>query len=282
MFEKIIGNEPIKNILKQSIKNQMVSHSYLFAGIEGIGKKLIAIEFARGILGATSVENQPDFICIEPDGGKIKIEQIRDMQKKVQEKPVIFNRKVYIINDADMMTKEAQNCLLKTLEEPPEFVVIILISSNENALLTTIKSRCMILHFQAIENVKIKKYLKENNITDSLNENLLEAAQGSIGKALKIKEKQEEYKQIETLIENLQKKDIIEITKMSEILYQSKEDIFEILDYINIILLKMSKANPQYTNGVQIVENTKKRLSQNANYDMSIDNMIFNLWEEIN
>lgn len=71
--------------------------------------------------------------CIEPEGNSIKIEQIRELQKKIQEKPIISEKKVYIIDQADLMTKEAQNCLLKTLEEPPEFVTIILVGTNENA-----------------------------------------------------------------------------------------------------------------------------------------------------
>ena len=73
------------------------------------------------------------FFCIEPEGNSIKIEQIRELQKKIQEKPIISEKKVYIIDQADLMTKEAQNCLLKTLEEPPEFVTIILVGTNENA-----------------------------------------------------------------------------------------------------------------------------------------------------
>ena len=80
------------------------------------------------------IQNNPDFMLIKPEGNSIKIEQIREMQKKVQEKPIISKNKVYIIDDADKMTNEAQNCLLKTLEEPPEFVTIILIGSNENEI----------------------------------------------------------------------------------------------------------------------------------------------------
>ena len=168
-FSNIIGNEKIKNILIKSISNNTVLHSYMFIGSNGIGKKMIAKQFAKMVLcensGADSgfeecdnckscIEfnsgNNPDFICIEPDGKNIKIEQIREMQTKVVEKPVNSKKKIYIIDDADLMTKEAQNCLLKTLEEPPEYIVIILIVSNESKILTTIKSRCMKLFFEKI------------------------------------------------------------------------------------------------------------------------------------
>lgn len=291
MFENILGNNSIKIMLKQAIANNKVSHSYLMIGISGIGKKMIATEFAKAILCKEQDEicnscksciefdsnNNPDFLCIEPDGNSIKIEQIRELQKKIQEKPIISNKKVYIIDNADSMTKEAQNCLLKTLEEPPEFATIILIGSNENAFLTTIKSRCMILHFNLIEDSYIKKYLKDKYQIDNISQNMLDVFQGSIGKAINLKDKQEQYLQLENIVNNLKKKDLIDIVQEAEILYKSKEEIYEILDYINIILLKMAKIDYQYTDCIKIVENTKKRLQQNANYDMCIDYMLFNM-----
>ena len=296
MFENIIGNSKIKQVLLNSVENNKTSHSYLFVGIEGIGKKMIATELAKMLLCLDEKKycnkcksciefnsnNNPDFLCIEPDGNSIKIEQIRYIQKKIQEKPIISNKKVYIINDADKMTGEAQNCLLKTLEEPPEYATIILIGANENAFLTTIKSRCMIIHFNRIENDEIKRYLEENYNMYNISQNMLETFQGSIGKAKVLKDKQEQYSNLEDIINSLEKKDIIDIIQMADMIYKSKDEIFEILDYINIILLKMAKMRYKYTECINIVENTKKRLKQNANYDMCIDNMLFNIWEEVN
>lgn len=225
--------------------------------------------------------NQPDFLQIRPDGNSIKIEQIRELQKRIQEKPIISSRKVYIIDDADLMTQESQNCLLKTLEEPPAFSTIILIGSNENAFLPTIKSRCMILHFQKIEDEEMRAYLANQFGLTNVSQNMLDTFQGSIGKAINLKDKQEEYLALENMLHDLNKKDLIDILKEAEPLYKAKEEINEILDYLNIILLKMAKENYVYTNCIEIVENTKKRLKQNANYDMCIDNMLFNLWEEV-
>ncbi len=281
MFEDIIGNNQIKDNLEKALQNNKLSHSYLFIGIKGIGKKLLAKEFAKQILGNFTNDNHPDYMCIEPDGNNIKIEQIRFIQKKIQEKPILSDKKVFIINDAETMTKEAQNCLLKTLEEPPEFATIILIGSNENAFLSTIKSRCMILRFVPIEDEKIKEYMKKNYNID-IEKKHFPIFQGSIGKAILLKDKQEEYDKIIEIINQLDKKDLIEIVKLSEILYKAKEEIFEILEYINILLLEKAKRNYLYTNCIEIVENTKKRLKQNANYDMCIDNMVFNMWEEVN
>ena len=294
MFQNILGNDKIKNLLQESVNNNKVSHSYLFVGKSGIGKKMIAKEFAKAILclGDNKYcdncksclefdgQNNPDFFIVEPDGNAIKIDQIRNMQKGVQEKPIISRSKVYIIDNADFMTKEAQNALLKTLEEPPEFVTIILIGENENEFLTTIKSRCMIIHFNSISDSDMEKYLQENynmNVTS----NMLDVFQGSIGKAIELKDKQEEYLIIEQAIENIEKEDLIDLIKKLDILYTSKDEIFDMLDYINIILLKKSKENVKYTDCIKIVENTKRRIDQNANYDMSIDNMLFNIWEEV-
>ena len=297
MFDEIIGNEKIKEELKRSLEEDKISHSYMFVGIEGIGKQLIAKAFAQMILCTNETEkgcnkcksciefqsqNHPDFLYIEPDGNSIKIEQIRYLQRKIQEKPIISNKKVYIINDADKMTQEAQNCLLKTLEEPPEYSTIILIGSNENAFLNTIKSRCMKLTFQPIASEEIKQYMEKTYGMNNINENMLEAFQGSIGKAIALKDKKEEYENIEKMIEKLDKTDMTELMGLGSALYQSKEEINDILEYMNIILLKMAKENVKYANCIDIVENTKKRLHQNANYDMCIDNMIFNMWEEVN
>ena len=175
MFDKILGNEKIKLELINSIKTGKYSHSYLFLGISGIGKKMIAREFAKMILCEGEEKycnkcksclefdsnNNPDFTEIVPDGNNVKIEQIREMQRKIVEQPIISSKKVYIIDDADTMTREAQNCLLKTLEEPPEFANIILIGSNESSFLSTIKSRCTIIKFNPISDEQIKEYIKE-------------------------------------------------------------------------------------------------------------------------
>ena len=154
-FDNIIGNTEAKEYLKKSIRQNNILHSYLFLGTEGIGKQLIAKEFAKKILCFNKVENckckscisfdssnHPDFFPVNTENSEsIKVETVREITEKVYEKPILSEKKVYIINDCDKMTPEAQNCLLKTLEEPPEFTVIILITANENLILNTIKSR---------------------------------------------------------------------------------------------------------------------------------------------
>lgn len=300
MFNEIIGNEKIKDLLTNSIKSNQTSHSYLFLGTEGIGKKLIAKEFAKNILCLESenfeckkckscieflTNNNPDYTEIVPDGNSIKISQIREMQKRIQEKPIISKNKVYIIDDADKMTPEAQNCLLKTLEEPPQFAKIILIGSNENTFLNTIKSRCTILHFENLSNQEISNFLKNNYNITNLDEETLNIFQGSLKKAIELKDKKDLYTDVKKVIEDFNKKDLIDILQEAEFIYKSKEDITEILDYINTILINKMKKEPDscyFLKCIKIVEETKKRLKQNSNYDMCIDNLLFNMWEEIN
>lgn len=282
MFSDIIGNDKLKKELIHSVEINKTSHSYLFIGTEGIGKKLIAEEFAKMLLAVKDTENSPDFSIIEPDGNSIKIEQIREFQKKVSEKPIISNKKVYIINDSDKMTVEAQNCLLKTLEEPPEFVTIILIGSNENSFLSTIKSRCMILHFEKISDEQIQKYLQDNHQTEINSKIMLEACQGSIGKTLEIKDKQELYQNTEQVVNSLERKDKIDILNMSDFIYKSKDDKLEILNYMNVLFINLAKINSKYADCIAIVEETKRRLQSNANYDMCIDNLLLSLWENVN
>ena len=295
MFENILGNERNKSILEKAIELNKVSHSYIFWGTEGIGKKIIAKEFAKKILCLRTHDydckcksciefdsnNNPDFQLIESTEGKIKIEQIREVQRKIAEKPIISNRKVYIIENSDTMTKEAQNCLLKTLEEPPEYINIILICSNEDSLLSTIKSRCTRMHFEPLKENEIKQYLKEAMPSENVSENIINLAQGSIGKAIKLNEKKDIYENIEKILISMRNNDLIAIVQMSEGIYKAKEEINSILEYINVLLFKLGKQNIKYMNCIEIVEETKRRLKANSNYDMCIDYMIFSMWQNV-
>ncbi len=299
-FQHIIGNNKIKESLSIAISNQNILHSYMFVGQEGIGKLLLAKEFAKAILcyNSSSGEacdqckscisfqdnNHPDFFVIDSQDGKsIKIEQIRYLQEKIAEKPITSNRKVYIINNSDFMTKEAQNCLLKTLEEPPQYATIILVLSNENKILNTIKSRCTKMNFIPLTNEEMIQYFHENNPDYSLSENILNVCHGSIGKALRIQNELELYDQLDNILNNIEHKDIVDIWNNSEILYKNKDSIYDLLEYMNTIFInQLTKSNLiKYANCISIVEDVKLRLLSNANYDMSIDYLLMNIWEEL-
>lgn len=293
-YTDIIGNAEIKEYLLKSIKSKNVLHSYLFLGTAGIGKKIIAKEFAKQILCIEEKENcncksclcfesnnHPDFTIINESGENIKIEDIRKITEKVIEKPIISSKKVYIINDCEKMTREAQNCLLKTLEEPPEFIVIILISSNENLILNTIKSRCMKLQFKNILEEDLKKYAIEKLGYNDISENILKTFGGSISKAIELKDNKEKYLNIDNLVHNLEKKDMIDIILESKILYD-KDNITEILDYLIVCLYSKAKENAKYIFCIEEVNKAMNNLRGNANFDMTLDTMLFNMWEDVN
>lgn len=215
-----------------------------------------------------------------PDEGKIKIEQIRNLQSKIIEKPIISNKKVYVIKDADTMTKEASNCLLKTLEEPPSYIIIILIGANESMFLNTIKSRCTKILFNKIEDDKLKKYLEEHHNFKDITNSMLKVFDGSIQKAITINEKRQMYEEVENIFSKIEDLKIIDVLNKIDVLYKNKEDIYNILDYINIILFNKSKKQPKYLKYIDAVEQTKKSIRANNNYDMSIDSLLYKIWEE--
>ena len=298
-FKNIIGNLKVKSFLASSIYNKNILHSYMFYGPSGVGKLLFAEEFAKMLLCNESdlkkvpcnicdsclkfnSENHPDFIKINPaDGKTIKIEQIRFLTEKILEKPIISNRKVYIIDDSDCMTKEAQNCLLKTLEEPPSYATIILIVANESKLLNTIKSRCMKISFGALSDDEISEYFLKQNI--SLDKNILKVCNGSIGKAYTLQNEIIPYDEINNIINNLIDGNMIDVFNTSDVLYNSKDNINDILEYINIIFLDklMSNNNIAYANCIKVIEKAKRKLSLNNNYDMTIDFLLLNIAEEL-
>lgn len=293
-FTDIIGNEKNKELLKSILKQQKLSHSYMFIGKEGIGKFLFANKWAKMILCQAKEElecnkckscvqfdsnNHPDFYVIDQDE-TIKIEQIRNLQAKILEKPIISNKKVYIINNADTMTKEAQNCLLKTLEEPPEYVVIILIGANENIFLNTIRSRCTKISFEPLKEKELIKILKEKFNIYLDPEYLIKVAQGSVKTALSIAQKKDLYKSVQDVFENTDKYTLLDVLNKLQVLYKNKENIQEILDYIEYIFLNKAQKETKYLRNIEEIEKTKKNIISNSNYDMQIDYLLFKIWEE--
>ena len=296
IFENIIGNEKNKELLNQIIRTNNIAHSYMFIGKESIGKMLFAKEFAKAILCINDSKpcgdcksciefessNNPDFEIIEPDGNNIKIEQIRELIKKVYEKPIVSNKKVYIINDSNLMTKEAQNSLLKTLEEPPEYVTIILIASNENLFLPTIKSRCTKIMFRKLTDSELKTILERKYNKLDIQELMLKIADGSVNKAVSLDGKEELYNKVNRIYSSLENVNIIELINSKEDIFKDKEEAIEMLEYINLIFFQKISSNLKYVECMKIVEDTKDRLKKNNNYDMTIDNLNMTVWEVIN
>lgn len=284
MFEKLIGNNEIKRVLEESIITNCIAHSYSFCGNSGVGKKHYAQEFAKNIMCLENgkckdkcdscikfnTNNHPDFLQIEPEGKMLKIDQIRKMQEKIAEKPILSRKKVYIVDNADQMTEEAQNCLLKTLEEPPEYAIIILVVSNESKMLATIRSRCVTIKFSKIADLDLKEHLKE------LTDEQIKLLDGSFQNVDTIKQRQEEYEVIKNIVHTLENGSILDLMEKADILYNQKDNIIEILNRLNIVLLEKNIIEP-----VEFVEKTKRKIIGNNNYEMSIDYLLLNSWNAL-
>ena len=205
-FQKIVGHEKPITILKNRIKYNKVGQAYLFAGKDGIGKKLVAIAFSKTInCKKISTEQNPcnqcstcltiekgtnpDVDIISPVDSVIKIEKIRELKSNIFYQPLENKKKIYIINEADRMTVEASNSLLKILEEPPQYAILILITAFPDAILPTILSRCSKLSFKPLSNEQQLEILlrQENlNLDRKQLEETIKLSFGSPGSTLQI------------------------------------------------------------------------------------------------
>jgi DNA polymerase-3 subunit delta' len=164
-FALIKGQATAKRMLQNSLRSGKVSHAYIFSGPVGTGRKQMALTLAQAMYCSASADdacgeclecrkvahgNHPDLHIVEPDGAAIKIDQIRDLQKEFAYKATASGTKIYIIQQAEKMTVQAANSLLKFLEEPSSSVVAILITENGHALLPTIQSRAQWITFTPV------------------------------------------------------------------------------------------------------------------------------------
>lgn len=274
MFEDILGNDDVKKYLTNCIENKNFSHSYIFSGIKGIGKYTFAKDFAKCILEDSMMQ---DYYELGPDGKSIKVAQIRELQNVINIKPTFSKKSVYIIDDADLMTIEAQNSLLKTLEEPPEYAVIILIVHNERSILSTVKSRCVNIKFNKLSDKDIKKYFLKNDLNfEDKNINVFKVLDGSLNNIDFIRDDYDELLKLTVFVTNLKKNKVINFFQDASVFYDNHDKIIRLLEYLNILLFENS-----YFQLIEIVEKTKNKILMNNNFEMCIGYMILNFIEEL-
>ena len=308
-FKDIIGQEFAKKYIINSIKNNKINHAYMFEGIDGIGKNLFSKEFGKLLLGIDNIDNSPDYINIEPKGNSIKIAQIRELQSDIIVKP--HNKyKIYVINYSEKMTVEAQNALLKTLEEPPEYAIIILITNNKESLLPTIRSRCEIIKFLPISIVELKKYLVDKGIDEKRALLLSNFSRGSIEKALELSNSSDfsiMRDNIQKYIQDILDKNMIEILNIPSDMDKYKDKIIIVLDmminYFRDIMVFKDRVDKdmlinadritfiqnmnnkitysQVSKIIDIIEETKIKIKSNCNFNVSIQVMALNIYEVI-
>ncbi len=236
-FNEIIGQEDAKSLLKNAIETGKHSHAYIFSGEKGSGKMMLAEAFAMMLQCENPAEdacgqchsckqtlshNNPDIIYISREFDKktnkfkrnIGVEQIREMLiNDVVIKPYSNKYKIYIIEDAEKMNAQAQNAMLKTIEEPPEYAIIILLTANHNAFLQTILSRCVLIQMKTVETESIKHLLQTKyGAVDYQSEMVASFAQGNIGKAIALTQ-DASFNEIKTMAVSLCKK----ASKMDEL-----------------------------------------------------------------
>lgn len=272
MFDSILGHDNIKKQLKSDVEGAKVSHAYLFSGIEGIGKKTLAIEFAKKLLGTENLETCVDYKYIEKfqDKKEIIVEQVRNkIVNDVYVAPATGNYKVYIINDAHLLNAAAQNALLKTLEEPPKYVVIILVTNNEKALLTTVLSRVKKLSFNRLSDGDIEVLLKENNDL-KITESKLAYARGSIKVAIELSNTEDnKYLKLDELYSCYKKKDILGAMKLIDQVSFKDDETFNYLQYLFI--------KDSFYDKIPIIEKARNRMKQNANEDIVKQSLNINI-----
>ncbi|KPI46948.1 DNA polymerase III subunit delta' [Clostridioides difficile] len=308
-FENIIGQNFAKKYLTNSIKKNKLNNAYMFEGIDGIGKKKLADELSKLLLDYVNLENSPDYILIKPDGNSIKIAQIRNMQSDIVIRPH-KDYKIYIINNAEKMTVEAQNALLKTLEEPPDYAIIILVTNNKESLLETIKSRCDIIKFSPIPMEDLKKYLIDTGIEEERAQLLATFSRGSIENALSLSQSAEfsvMRDDIQQYIQVMLDKNIVEILNIPNNMEKYRGNIISLLDIMinyfrDIILLKENVnknmlinvdklvfiqnmsgkiSYSQLSKIIDIIEDAKSKIKSNCNFNISIQVMSLNIYEVI-
>ena len=237
--------------LEQDVKLNKIGHAYfLECDNEEIGY-IEATEFAQNILGS-KLENNPDFISIKTSEKSIKVDEIRELQKDILKKPINGERKVYIISEAYKLNLASQNCLLKTLEEPPEYITLILIAPSIYSVIGTVRSR-----------VKAIKIPTEAKIT--------------------VRE------EVRDIIDNLRYKNRVEALKYADFFDKNKEVVTEVLHemliYCNSRFLEdRNKLQNEYfcdTNTlaryVTVIDFAEKRISENCNFSMTIDQMLLDM-----
>jgi DNA polymerase-3 subunit delta' len=285
-FAHILGQDNAIAVLQHALRADRVPHAYIFAGYDGVGKKLTALTLAKAInclhaaddscdqcLSCQKIEagNHPDVRIIEPDGQFIKIDQIRQVQKDATYKPFEGRRKVYIIDQAEALRPEAANALLKTLEEPSEDCLLILVTANVYALLPTVISRCQFVRFVALGVETLTQFLVQTRHYAPEQARLLASlAEGCPGRALAMDAEATLAKRenIEHLLQTLSSglQDVRVIFRQVETLMQEKSAVQELLDillvwYRDMYLLR-NQGDPSFVANADAVERLQQAAAQ--------------------
>ncbi len=322
-FKDVVGQDAIVEHLQTAIRSGKVGHAYILQGEKNSGKEFIAKVFSTTLLcekggdepcgecrscKQAASDNNPDLIKLIPEKpNTIGVEDIRKLTGDIAVKPYAAKYKVYIVNEAEKMTVQAQNALLKTIEEPPEYAVILLLVANTEALLPTVLSRCVLLNMKPVSDESVKKYLTDElGIPDYKAEVCVAFARGNLGKA-KALASSEEFDNIKAdavallkYIYDMEIGDIVNaIKKISEYKFEIN-DYLDILSvwYRDVLLFKATNdvnhlifrdeiqyikktADRSAYEGIEDIldalEKAKARLKANVNFDLTMELLLLTI-----
>lgn len=325
-FKDVVGHKDIINYIQNAVKMEQVSHAYIMNGERGAGKKLLAYLFAMTLLcekggpepcntchSCKQAEsgNHPDIIRVTHEKpNSISVEDIREqVNNTIMIKPYQGPYKVYIIDHADLMTVQAQNALLKTIEEPPRYAVIMLLTENAQLLLPTINSRCVMLRLRYIKDKLIKKYLMESLKIPDYKADLCTAfAQGNMGHAIMLANS-DHFNEIREeavhLLKHVHEMELSEIIQAVNGVTVYKLEITDYLDilmvwYRDVLLYKATKdmdavvfrdqidgireqARKSSYEGIQLIisslDKAKARIKANVNFELVMELLFLTMKE---
>lgn len=325
-FKNILGHESEVELLQKSVMLGKVSHAYIFEGEKGCGKKELAEAFAMTLeceKGAKDAcmecisckqaltHNHPDIIYLTHEKpNTISVNDIRQqINGDVYVKPYSGKYKVYIVEDSNKMNIQAQNALLKTIEDPPEYVVIILLTQNAESFLPTIRSRCVSIKMKPVQTIQIIQYLIDVlEVPEATARMCASFSQGNVGKAAKLSAS-EDFNEMKDLavqvLKRIKEMDLHEVfsavKKMSEykleagdfldlmlvwyrdiLLLKATNDVNKLIFQNEVYDIKKAAATSSYE-GLELImkgiEKAKKRIDANVNLELALELMLLTIKE---
>ncbi len=327
-FRDILGHKKEIAFLERAISSGKLSHAYIFEGEKDTGKQMLANAFAMTLQCTSEGErpcgvcrscrqaadgNHPDIITVQHEKPlTITVDDIRDqVVNDVQIRPYSGRYKIYIIPEAERMTAQAQNALLKTIEEPPDYAILLLLSANEDALLETVRSRCVMLHLEPVPDEQVVNYLMDKvGVSEYQAQICATFAQGNVGKAVRLASS-DDFSQIKDsaiyLLRNVGRMDISAIIEYVKEIQEYKITIQDYLDvlalwYRDMVYYKATQdidglifkddlrsiretvRKCSYEGAeevVQAIETAKMRLNANVNFDLTMELLFLVIKENI-
>jgi DNA polymerase-3 subunit delta' len=326
-FSEIIGHEQIIGHMRSAIESDKVSHAYILNGPEGSGKMMLAEAFAMALqceseenikpcmkcrsCHQAEAHNQPDIIYVSHEKpNTIGVADIRtQINGDIVIKPYSSRYKIYIVDEAQKMNQEAQNALLKTIEEPPSYAIILLLTTNADSFLQTILSRCVSLNLKPVREELIREHLmKRYQLPDYQAEVCAAFSQGNMGKAIELATSSQFGEIKDAAIQLMKRLDDIELYEMGEAVKQIEEYKLSISDYFDLMTMwfrdvlylkatndvnglifrdevynmKKQAAKRSYQGIERILkalDNAKARLAANVNFDLVIELLLLTIKE---